>query len=81
MHKPSEKIRVSDGKYEFQMFGDDYRIYVLRYGEPWLIIEQGHKAISSLVLEALSLGNIVSRLEDENAELRAAINKLKENER
>lgn len=42
-------VVVDDGKYEFQAVQGDYRIHVLRHGEPWLQIEEGHKAILSLM--------------------------------
>jgi len=44
-------IPVSDGKYTFISYVDDWRIHCLRYGEPWMIFEKGHKAISSLMHE------------------------------
>ena len=50
-----EKISVSDGKYTFIMKEGDWKIHVNRYNEPWLVIEQGHKAISSLILRVIEL--------------------------
>lgn len=44
-------ITLSEGKYTFISYVDDYRIHCLRYGEPWMIFTQGHKAISSLMHE------------------------------
>jgi len=43
------KVSVSNGKYTFIQKTDDWRIHVLRYNEPWLIIEDGHKAILALM--------------------------------
>lgn len=45
------KITVLDGKYTFQTIPGDYRIECLRYGEPWLVFEAGHKAILALMGE------------------------------
>lgn len=45
------KIVVADGKYTFITYKNDYKIYVQRYDEDWLIIEEGHKAISALLYE------------------------------
>lgn len=43
------KITLNEGKYTFINYKDDWRIYCLRYGEPWVIFEKGHKAISALM--------------------------------
>ena len=74
-------VKVYDGKYEFRLPANDWRVHVLRYGEAWLVIEEGHNAISSLVRLAADQGDQILQLEEENTELRLAINKLKENER
>lgn len=42
-------ISVENGKYTFQTAKDDYRIHVLRYGEPWLVIDEGSKAVLALM--------------------------------
>lgn len=47
----TEDIQVSGGKYTFEKHEGDWRIHVLRHDEPWLIIEKGHNAISSLMSE------------------------------
>lgn len=44
-----QEVVVGGGKYTFQMVDDDWRITVLRYGEPWMHIESGHKAVTSLM--------------------------------
>ena len=44
-------VPVDDGKYIFQQPEGDYKIHVLRHGEPWLIIESGSNAIASLLEE------------------------------
>jgi len=59
----STSIKVANDKYEFQYRVNDYRIHVLRYGEPWLIIEKGHKAISALM-------DLVVELEEKNQKLK-----------
>ena len=47
------KITVSEGKYTFITYKDDYRVHCLRYGEPWMIFTEGHKALSALISETL----------------------------
>lgn len=44
-------IKVCDGKYTFVKSPGDYRISILRYDEPWLVIEQGSNAICALLRE------------------------------
>ena len=44
-------IAVLDNKYTFRTIDGDYRIECLRYDEPWLTFEQGHKAILALMGE------------------------------
>ena len=44
-------VTVADGKYTFKTVPDDYRIHVLRHGEPWIILDVGHKAILALMQE------------------------------
>lgn len=43
------KIAVEDGKYTFVFGPDDYRVHVLRFGEPWMVIERGGKAVLALM--------------------------------
>ena len=50
-----EDVTVDGGKYTFQQPMDDWKIHVLRHGEPWLIIESGSNAISSLLEEIREL--------------------------
>jgi hypothetical protein len=42
-------ISVENGKYTFKTIEGDYRIHVLRFGEPWLVFEQGNKALICLL--------------------------------
>lgn len=44
-------ISTRDRKYTFSIPKGDYRVHVLRYGEPWLVIESGSKAIAELLYE------------------------------
>jgi len=44
-------VKIDNGKYTFLVPDGDYRVHVLRHGEPWLIIEQGCSAIQSLIQE------------------------------
>lgn len=52
----------NDGKYKFIIKEDDWRIHVLRYGEPWMIIEEGHNAIALLMQEVEELREKVLQL-------------------
>lgn len=45
------KTMVADGKYTFLRLRGDWRVHVLRYDDPWLVIEDGHKAIAALMYE------------------------------
>jgi hypothetical protein len=47
------RIAVADGKYTFLVPPNDYKIHVLRYGEPWLVIEDGSNAIWWLIAELI----------------------------
>ncbi len=47
------KLNVENGKYTFFQPEGDYRIHVLRHGEPWLVIEKGSNAIAALLHENL----------------------------
>lgn len=51
--KPERRISVADGKYEFIIPSDDWRVHVLRYGEPWIKIESGHNAVAALMSELI----------------------------
>ena len=46
-------VTVEEGKYTFRTQATDYRIHVLRYNEPWLIIEKGSNAIAALMNELI----------------------------
>lgn len=48
-------ISVDGGKYTFQSAEDGWSVDVLRYGEPWLNIKSGHKAILALAFEVEAL--------------------------
>lgn len=43
---------MEDGKYTFQLHEDGWNIEVLRYGEPWITIQQGHHAVFALMQHA-----------------------------
>ena len=45
------EISVGHGKYTFRVPEGDWRVHVLRHGEPWLVIEAGHNAVSALMAE------------------------------
>ena len=46
---------VDDGKYTFVRETGDYRIKILRHGEPWVEIEAGYNAVLALMLECEDL--------------------------
>lgn len=50
-HEPRMSVTVDDGKYTFLLKEGDWRIHVLRYGEPWLVFDRGTNAIFSLMAE------------------------------
>jgi hypothetical protein len=53
------RISVYDGKYTFVLPPNDYRVHVLRHGEPWVIIEQASNAVHSLVIESIDERHMV----------------------
>lgn len=59
------KIEVLGGKYTFILPEGDWRVHVLRYGEKWLVIESGHKAVFALMGEVEELREEVIRLRKE----------------
>lgn len=59
------KLPVDSGKYTFIMYEGDWRIHVLRYNAPWLIIEKGHNAIFSLLCEAIDTKEELEKLKKE----------------
>jgi len=44
-------VTIENGKYTFTTMPGDYRIHVLRHGQPWLILDEGSKAILALMQE------------------------------
>ena len=57
------KYETADKKYTFEVPEGDYRVHVARYSEPdWLVIEKGHKAISTLLHEAEEYRDAMGRL-------------------
>lgn len=53
---------IDEGKYTFSIPEGDYRIHVLRHGEPWLVIEQGSKAIASMLSELVDSRELIAEL-------------------
>lgn len=45
------RLVSADSKYTFYIPNGDYRVHILRFSEPWVVIEKGHKAISTLMHE------------------------------
>lgn len=64
--KDIPKVTVGDGKYAFFTPAGDWKVHVLRYGEPWLIIEAGHHAVAALMYR-------IKELEEENKTLDQAL--------
>lgn len=56
------RVDVENGKYTFITKPNDYRIFVLRYGKDWLIIESGSNAISGLMNEVEELSNKLDKM-------------------
>lgn len=48
---PLSDVTDSDGKYRFFVPVGDYKVHVYRHGEPWLVLEQGSKAILGLMMD------------------------------
>ena len=46
-----DDLTVDDGKYTFRQPDEEWQVHVLRHGEPWIVISEGHNAITSLVEE------------------------------
>lgn len=57
------RIDVEDGKYTFVLKSNDYRVHVLRGGEPWHIIEQGCNAVWALVALAVDMKGLTAAIE------------------
>lgn len=64
------RIDVSNCKYTFIHYVEDWRIHCLRYGEPWVVFEMGHKAISSLLFGFESLQDKLTSAEKEIIKLK-----------
>lgn len=57
-------IHAQDSKYIFFIPKGDYKIHVLRYGNPWLEISSGHKAILALMYEVDDARKLVKERDD-----------------
>lgn len=60
----SAKVEVNDKKYTFIVPEGDWRVHVLRYGEEWLVIEQGHNAVLALMMEVEELREELDKLRE-----------------
>lgn len=56
-------VKVDDDKYRFYLRNGDYRIFVERHGQPWVVLEAGSKAVLSMLVELLELRERVEELE------------------
>lgn len=68
------KLSVADGKYTFSVPDDDYRVHVERYGEPWVIIKDGHHAVAALVMELEELRGYVAEQQDAEEQRKSVFN-------
>lgn len=57
------RLSVEGGKYTFFIPEGDYKIHVLRYDQPWLILEQGSNAIWSLIAELIDARELITSIE------------------
>lgn len=53
------RISIENGKYTAFIPAGDYRIHVLRYGEEWLVIEQGSNPIASMMSEIVESRELI----------------------
>jgi len=56
------KIKVQDGKYTFLTSENDYRVFILRHGEDWHVIEAGCNAVAALMRRVEELEKQVETL-------------------
>jgi hypothetical protein len=57
------RITVDGGKYTFFVPEGDWKIHVLRHGEPWVILETASKAIWSLIAELCDARELIAAIE------------------
>jgi hypothetical protein len=55
------RVSIENGKYTFCFSNNDYRVYILRYSEEWLTIEQGSKAILALMHRVKELEELLGQ--------------------
>lgn len=60
-------VRVDNGKYTFIQPEGDYRPHILRYGEPWVVVEQGGNAVLALMYALDEARSEIARLKAELA--------------
>lgn len=58
-------VEVDNGKYKFILSKIDWRVHCLRYGEPWVIFEQGDKALIALMSEFEKLQETINSFKKE----------------
>lgn len=54
-------LEIENGKYTFYIPENDYRVHILRCGEPWVIVEAGSKAIAYLLYELEELKSYANK--------------------
>ena len=56
------KVTADYEKYTFLQYTSDWRVHIHLHGSPWLIIEEGHKALSSLMWKVIELQEEIEKL-------------------
>ncbi|HET9893169.1 MAG TPA: hypothetical protein VFQ42_22015 [Mycobacterium sp.] len=51
MSKQEHRVSVDSGKYTFVISADDYRVNILRHGQPWIFNADGANALHSIMCE------------------------------
>jgi hypothetical protein len=57
------RVTVDGGKYTFFVPEGDWKIHVLRHGEPWVVLETASKAIWSLIAELIDARELAADVE------------------
>ena len=69
------RITICSGTYTFILYKNEWRVHCLRYDEPWMIFEQGHKALIAIMCTLQDAEEYAEQLEAENANLKEALDK------
>ncbi|HIJ71689.1 MAG TPA: hypothetical protein HPP87_10050 [Planctomycetes bacterium] len=69
------RITVCSGTYTFIIYKNEWRVHCLRYDEPWMLFEHGHKALIAIMYTLHDAEEYAKQLEAENANLKEALDK------